>query len=219
MKNYLSFLAIAIIGVLLAPNIVLSQSTPEQLETQKRLNEVEINRASSEASVSAKKTSTATAFLEGSISSKTNSVIVLSSSSGVKTISTSDSTKFINIDSKGKKLIGFGDLKIGETILLVGLSPQGASGVAKIVVRDQNQKPKYFSLFGKNQELKDNVLTLKNSFQSNSTTSKVQLGASTVFRKNSKNITLEQVALDERLVVTGTIDEKGNLNSSEVLIF
>ena len=124
---------------LIVPSIARGQSSPEELQTQKRLNEIEAKRATQSATTSAKKQTGEISFVEGAITSATNPILIVSTNSGNKIVYTTDSTKFLNLDSKGKKLIGFGDLKLGEKILLIGLPKGSASGTAKIIQMEEDK--------------------------------------------------------------------------------
>lgn len=201
------------------PQLVFSQSTTEQLEIQKRLNELESKRTTSSATDSAQKKTTEITFIEGSINSVANSVVMVSAPNGNKTIVTNDSTKFYNLDSKGKKLIGFGDLKIGETIMIIGLAPEASKGSAKIILRDQNPKTKFFSLLGKKAEVKDNILTLADFSRKDLPSTKITIASNTIIKKAGKNINLEKLTNEANLVSVGTIDDKGNLLATELLSF
>src|SRR3990172_5838630 len=134
MKKHLIFFTIVTIGVLLTPRLVLSQSSAEELQTQKRLNEIEAKRATQSATTSAEKQNSEISFMEGVITSSTNPTLVISTNSGNRVVYTNDSTKILNLDSKGKKLIGFGDLKLGEKILLIGLPKGAVTGTARLIV-------------------------------------------------------------------------------------
>lgn len=202
---------------LLAPTIIVSQSSQEQLETQKRLNEVESKRATQSATASTQKKTMEISFVEGVISSASNSIAIISTNSGVKTIYTNDSTKFLNFDSKGKKLIGFGDLKIGQTIMVVGLSKDGTFGTAKLVVRDDNQKTKSFSLQGRVFENKESSLTLKNFQRDSLPLTTITISSSTTLKKGGKSVAASSLKQNQSIVVTGTIDDKGILFASEIL--
>ena len=204
---------------LIVPSIARGQSSPEELQTQKRLNEIEAKRATQSATVSAKKQPGEISFVEGTITSSTNPVLVISTKLGNKIVYTNDSTKFLNLDSKGKKLIGFGDLKLGEKILLIGLPQESASGTAKIIVRDQNPKPNNFSFIGKISEVSDTTLTLNNFAQKELPTTKVGVSSSTVIKKSGKTIKVLDLKVQDKVVLTGTIDDKGTLMASFVQSF
>lgn len=203
--------------VLSKPFVAFSQSSQEELETQKRLNEVESKRATSSATSSANKKPPTITFVEGVIHSANNSVIVLSTESGNKMIYTNDSTKFINIDANGKKLIGFGDLKIGETVSVVGLPKEKGSGTAKVVVRDNRIKTGYFSTIGKVSEITETDITLKN-FSGDLPSKKLNFTANSVVKKDSEVILLKDLKTGDKVVASGTIDEKGSLLVSEILL-
>lgn len=204
---------------LVGPKFVSSQSTPDQIETQKRLNEVEANRLTPQASRSATKKVNEITFAKGTVTSVTKPLLFITTHRGSKTVMTNDGTKFINFDSKGKKLIGFGDLKNGESILVIGLSADQAIGTAKIIVRDQTTKPNYFSLFGRNQEFKDNSLFLKDLIRQDLDLTKVTISTSTKYYKNKIETDIKSLSLGEKLALVGTIDEKGNLVTEEILSF
>lgn len=206
-------------GVLLAPSFAFSQSSPEQLEIQKRLNEVESKRSSSVSADSTEKRFIQITFLEGTISSTSNSQLILTTPNGPKVIYTSDSTKFLNFDSKGKKLIGFGDLKLSEIVMVIGLPKEAGKGIATYIIRDQNQKTKFFTLLGTSSEVKESVLTLNDFKNSNLPISKINLPPTTVVKKNSKTLGIDDVKSKDSTVVTGSIDDKGSLSATDIFIF
>lgn len=187
------------------------------VEIQKRLNEVEANRASGSATTSADKKSSYS-FVEGTIVSTSTPVLVIETALGPKTIYGYESTKYINIDNSGKKLIGFGDLKIGEKILVIGPSRESSSGVSKMIVRDTSSKVHGFALLSKFAETKDNALYLKDFNRGDLAVIKVGLKTETLIKQSGKNISPEQLKLNQALVTVGTIDDKGNLIASESLV-
>lgn len=219
MKRLLLISSVLVV-LLLIPTFALAQSTPEDLETQKRLNEVEAKRATSSATDSAaQKNLGEITYIEGTIVSTGASVLVFSTTTGSKTIYTNDVTKFINLDGKGKKLIGFGDLKIGESIMVVGLPSAAGSGSAKLIIRDQNLKPKYFSSLSRVAEIKDSVVTVKGYSREDLPSNKVATNSTTTVKKSGSTLTLDNLKVNDKVVVTGTIDEKGTLTASEILTF
>ncbi len=210
MTKKLSVILFLVVSLVL-PSIAQGQSSPEELQTQKRLNEIEAKRATQSATASAKKQNSEISFVEGFITSSSNPVLVISTNSGNKIVYTTDSTKILNLNSAGKKLIGFGDLKLGEKILLIGLPKESASGTAKIIVRDQNPKPKNFSFLGKVAEVSESSLTLSNFTQKELPTTKVSIAPSAVVKNNSKTIKTLDLKTQDKIVLTGTIDDKGAL--------
>ncbi len=214
-KLLLTFLVL--LAILVLPTTSFSQTTQE-VETQKRLNEVESKRATSSATTSSSTKNESLTFVEGFVTATNPSVLYISTDSGNKTIYANDSSKFINLDSKGKKLIGFGDLKIGETVMIVGVPREAAAGTATLVIRDQNAKPKYFSILGKFSEVKDTTVTLKNFSREDLPTSKFTLTTSSLIKKSGKNSTIDQLKQNDKVVVTGTIDDKGTLVASEIQV-
>ena len=214
-----TILTIALFLFFVAPTVVLSQSSAEELQTQKRLNEIEAKRATQSATVSAKKQNSEISFVEGTLTSSTNPTLVVSTNSGNKVVYTTDSTKFLNFDSKGKKLIGFGDLKLGEKILIIGLPQESASGTAKIIVRDQNPKPNNFSFMGKISEVSETTLTLNNFAQKELPVTKVGTTSSTVIKKANKTVKPTDFKVADKVVLTGTIDDKGTLLAQEIFKF
>ena len=136
-----------------------------------------------------------------------------------KIVYTTDSTKFLNLDSKGKKLIGFGDLKLGEKILLIGLPKGSASGTAKIIVRDQNPKTKNFSFLGKVLETSESSITLNNFNQKELPATKINIAQDTIIKKSNKDIKISELKVQDKVVLTGNIDEKGTLMATFVQSF
>lgn len=218
MKRRYLVASLVLISLIFSSDFVFSQSTPEQLETQKRLNEVESKRTSSATSSSTRNSAAKVSFLEGTISFASNSLLILATDNGAKMIATNDSTKFLNLDSKGKKLIGFGDLKISETIMVLGLSPETGKGTAKLIVRDQNPKIKYFSLLGKIIEVKETTLKIGDYKTPSLDNSDISLSPTTVLKKKSKNLTPDQLTINDSLIVTGSINEKNNLLATDIFI-
>ncbi len=216
MKTRLIYLFIFLI-LLLWPTFAFAQSTSD-IDTQKRLLEVEKLATSSTktASSSASKTTSLT-FTQGLITSTANLVLFLQTPFGPKTTYTNDSTRFINLSASGKKLIGFGDVKVGETVFVLGTNEQMSSGVAKVIVRDSNPKQATFSLQGSLSEKTDTSLTLKNFNQPDLPTVKVNFDTDTVFKKTNQKIDATTLTPDDKLVIVGTLDSKGTPLAKEVL--
>lgn len=218
MKNFFALVILILAAILLTSSHTFAQSA-----TEERLKQVEARIAtegSKTATQSSKtKSHKAISFIEASVVASSGSVLTISADKNIKTIYTIDSTKFINIDSNGKKLIGFGDIKINDTILVVGV-PQGSSvGTAKLIIRDQNKIVKAFSMIGKVSELKDNLLTLAHFSRTDLPNQNISLTSETAITA-TKNKTLDRNSLAPRqtAVVSGTIDDKGSFLAKQIFL-
>ncbi len=115
-------------------------------------------------------------------------------------------------------MIGFGDLKTGENISVLGISSAAGGGVAKIIVRDTSPKIQTFSQFGRLAEVKSDSLALKDPNRDDLPTIKVLYNSATVFKKGTQTIEPSALAANSKLIVVGTIDDKGNLTATQVQI-
>ena len=207
------FLAIIVLSFsLTSATIVFSQNTPDA--TQTRLQQIENKTATqganlASASVQTKKARTIS-FIQGTVIGSGGRIISIDTSNSVRTVFTSDSTKFINLDSSGKKLIGFGDIKGGDTLLVIGLPSTSVSGSAKIVVRDQTKSTKTFAQLGQVLNNKDNTLVIADIFRTDIPNLSLSLPKEAVVSAD-KNQTLDQTLLTagRKLVAAGIVDDKG----------
>ena len=204
--------------ILISPLSVFSQSSQEELETQKRLNEVESARTSSSGSSSPEKKPITISYIEGVVNSGANSTLLLDSKNGPKAIYTNESTKFVNIDASGKKLIGFGDLKEGETIMVIGLSGESGKGSAKIIVRDQRTRQRYFSLLGRAAELSAANFSVKDYKRDDMPKQKLIFGESLKVKKGKETVSKTELKENSKVVAVGIVDEKGSLTATEILL-
>ncbi len=202
MKSF-ALLVITLITLVL-PQTAFSQTTQERLEQVKA------------ATTSAEKSKNLTVtFIEGVIRT-IDKAIVIDTASGSRFIYFTDSTRFINFDSTGKKPIGIGDLKIGETIMVVGLNPSTNSGVAKFIIRDQVKQLTSFSLFGKIKTASSTNLTLSTSSELDPVN--LLLNSDTVIKTNAdKTILPAELQTNDQLALAGIIDSKGSLVTKTIL--
>lgn len=209
--------------VLLSVTLVFSQNSDLNNNAEVRLQQIETKRASESANTTTQGSKTkdqkTISFIEGSVIAASGATLTVSSENGTKIVYTSDSTKFINFDSTGKKLIGFGDIKINDTIMIVGVSQISGNGSARMVIRDQNRITKTFSLFGKINNLTENTLILSHFTRTDLPNHSISLTNETII-SSSKNKILDRTTLvpGTRAVVAGTIDEKGNFLSKAIFL-
>ncbi len=218
MKKFLkSFLIILFLAVL-STEFVFAQD-----DTEIRLQQIETKMATKSTkttTVSSKVANQkAITFIEGSVLTISANVLTISSKKDLKTIYTSDSTKFINIDSGGKKLVGFGDIKVNDTILVVGVPPASSTGSAKLIIRDSNKVVKNFSILGKIATLKENTLTLGHFSRSDLPNFTINLTTDNII-SSSKNKTLDRSTLitGQFAIITGIIDDKGSFSSKQIFL-
>lgn len=218
MKNFF-----ALVILILATILLTSSHTFAQSATEERLKQVEARIAtegSKTATQSSKtKSHKAISFIEASVVASSGSVLTISADKNIKTIYTTDSTKFINIDSSEKKLIGFGDIKVNDTILVVGV-PQGSSvGTAKLIIRDQNKIVRAFSMIGRVSELKDNLLALAHFSRTDLPNQNINLTNDTAIVTNkSKPLNRTSIIPKAQAIVSGAIDDKGTFLSKQIFL-
>ncbi len=149
--------------------------------------------------------------------SSANSVIYLATKEGTKTIFTSENTLYYNIDSAGKKLIGIGDLKTGDSVDVIGLPPQTSLGSAKIVVRDQTKAIKNFSLIGKVSEISTTTLKLSSITRIDLPILQTTINNETTFANSrSSSIKLSDILVNDKIILSGYFDDKNNLITKQV---
>lgn len=208
---------------LVTSNKVFSQTTSTSGNTDIRLQQIE-NKTSTESSKVATTSATpklnSISFLDGKVLTISSSVLVLDCENGTKAIYTTDSTKFINLDSSGKKLIGFGDLKIGDTIQVLGLNPAESTGTAKIIVRSSViNGSNTFSLIARISDISEGLINLKNYTRDDLALIKVSYDSSVLINSGSKTLKITDLKPNNKVVTAGTIDNKGTLLAKEILVF
>lgn len=219
MKKSLFLSLVFLFLVVINPGLSFSQDTQSQSE-QYRLQQIEKQQATKSATVataSATTKSQTISFVDGQITAINSAVILLETKFGTKIIYTADSTKFFNLDSSGKKLIGLGDLKAGDTIYTIGLTQLTNSGSAKIIVRDQTKAVRNFSLIGKIASATDKDLKL-DDFNRSDLPSLLLTFSSKTKVTNSRQQTLKPTDLkaDYKIVASGFFDEKNNLVAATI---
>lgn len=220
MKRFLLLIVIFLSALIYADNVFSQSSVTD--ETKKKLQEIEQRAATTNpvATSSASKAGSTITFASGNITNLQSPNLLMTTIEGTKSIYTTDNTKFYNIDSLVSKLIGFGDLKLGDNVFVIGLAPTTNSGTAKVVVRDNSPFVKTFSLLGKVRDLTATSLLLNNYNNPNLTPNTLTLNADTLLldSKGSKLITSE-ILTGDKVVVVGTIDDKGTLLAKEIYKF
>ncbi|HEY4695031.1 MAG TPA: DUF5666 domain-containing protein [Candidatus Nanoarchaeia archaeon] len=204
-------------SVLITPKLAFSQDFSEN--AQKRLEEIEAKAAtaSTTATSSATKKEGEVSFVEGTVAAINGTAFLVNTDEGSRLIYTTDNTKYFNIDPSGKKLIGFGDIKVGETIMVLGLSSQSNSGTARIIVRDTVKQITTFSVLGKVVEVKDPSLTLENLLSADLPALTLTTSTDTKIQSGEKTIALIDLKAGDRVVAAGTIDDKGNFVVKTIL--
>lgn len=204
--------------ILFSGGVVFSQ---ENLDERVKEIETKIATASSKAATESSKAKSqrTISFIEGVVVVNSGGILTLSSESRTKFIYTIDSTKFINIDSSGKKLIGLGDIKVNDSVLVVGVAQVASSGTAKLVIRDQNKNSRTFSLIGKVSELKDTSLALSHFSRTDLPNINLVLTGETVV-SGAKNKALDRTSLvaGAQVVASGNIDDKGTFVSKQIFL-
>ncbi len=209
-------LLIFVLTVLINPLTSYSQTSSSQDYRLQQIDKLSAT-ASSQVATSSAKASKSITFLEGSITSISGSTIFLSTNTGTKMVYTSDSTKFLNLDSSGKKLIGISDLRSGDNLEVIGPSPQTNSGSAKIIVRDQTNQIKNFGLFGQVSEINPTTLKLSNFTRSDLPVLQITLNSDTTFvEANNQNLKLADITAKNLVVVAGYFNDKNNLITTQV---
>ena len=211
--------------VLLGLNLILFSTTFvfSQDNAEERLNQIEAKIATKGANTATQaskaRNQKTISFVEGSVVANSGSILTVSSEGNTKTIYTTDSTKFINIDSTEKKLIGFGDIKVNDTILVVGVPQVSSVGTAKLIIRDQNKIVKAFSMIGKISELKDNLLVLSHFSRTDLPNQNISLTSETAITA-AKNKILDRTSLvtGQLAIVSGIIDDKGSFLVRQIFL-
>jgi hypothetical protein len=216
---------ILILGLIVFLTLSMGQEVKSQdfsENARKRLEEIE-----SKTATAAARTATASAeqevtsnisFLEGTVAAINGTAFLLNTRLGSRIIYTVDSTKYFHIDTSGKKLLGFSDIKVSNTIMVLGLSPQTNSGTAKIVVRDTVKALPTFSILGDIVDNKGTSLTVGNISRRDLPPLTLVLNSDTKIQAGEKSLPSTALKKGDRIVAAGTVDDKGNLVTKTILI-
>lgn len=213
MKKYSPLFLILAASLILAPAVFSADDAHlQQIENK-------VATSGSVATGSAQPKVKAVTYTEGALIAVNTSVLFLDTKTGTKTVYTTDSTKFFSLDSSGKKLIGLGDLKLGDNLVILGLNPSEVSGIAKFVVRTSVGVNKSFSLLGKVAEVHDTTLSLADFNGLNPTPISLTLPTNVSFAPESRVKNVASLKKDDKLVVVGTVDAKGTLTAQQISVF
>lgn len=200
---------------LAVPLLAFSQDQTSE-SSQYRLQQIE-NKTATKSATKVTTTNYSITFAEGVIVSATSSTILIDTADGTKTVYSADSTKYLNFDSSGKKLIGIGDLKTGDKVYVIGL-PHGANlGTAKMIVRDQTKAVKNFSYFGKVTEITSASLKIGSLTRSDVPTISTTLTIETVFSNfRNQSLKVSEILVNDKIALSGYIDGKNNLIAKSI---
>lgn len=208
---------VIILGILtfvLTVQPIFGQGNSFVQNAQDQLNQIEARQATASASIS----TTTFTFREGVVSSLQGNLFTLQTSSGNVLVYTTDSTKFIQIDTGSKKLIGFSDLKLGDILMVLGLVKNSASGTAKFITRDSTKSVKTFSLFGLVNSVSAKTITINNFNNPNLPVLSLNLDSNlTVTSEKGTPVTNKDLTTKDKIVLTGTIDNQGNQTVNKIL--
>lgn len=218
MKRRLVFVILILsLIILVKPLSIYSQTSSSQDYRLQQIEKLSATASTQPATSSAKPNNTSLTFISGNLSSVSGSTIFLSTDGGIKLIYTSDSTKFYNFDASGKKLIGIGDLKSGDSVNVIGLSPQTNSGSAKIVVRDQTIQVKNFGLIGKVSDINPSTIQLSNMTRTDLPIFHATINSDTTVTNASKqNLKSTDILANDLVVIAGYFDDKNNLITKQI---
>lgn len=208
------------LAVLIYADDVFSQTPASGDTTKERLQEIESRTSTSSnntATSSATRSASTITFVAGSVTTLNSPNLIITTEAGSKLIHTTDNTRFYSLEAGVQKLIGFGDLKALDQIMVIGLSPNSVNGSAKLVVRDNSTATKTFAQIGRLKEIGTNTLTIS-SFSNSSVSPFIVSFSSNTLVSNGKNSTLAAADLQtgDPLIVAGLIDSKNTLITREV---
>lgn len=194
-----------------------------QDNSQDRVKDIENRRATSSPTVATDSSKTKQAsnisFIEGTVSAINGTILIVETNLGTKTIYTVDSTRYFILDQNGKKLSGFGEIKVNDKILIIGLPLSAQNGTAKIIVKDLTKQAKNFSVVGKIAEVKESSLVLQNFARADLPKISLTLASGvSIISPNKNQLKVTSLSVNDPIVASGTIDEKGNLNVLQIFV-
>lgn len=221
MKKYLTTSLIIFSLILVSkPTNIFSQNDNLSESQQYRLEQIEKKQAtqtSTAATSSAKTKNQTITFVEGQITATGVTSLYVDTKHGTKVIYTSDTTKFLNLDSIGKKLIGVSDLKVNDKIYIIGLSKLAVSGSAKIIIRDQTKPIRNFSFLGRISEITDKNLKLANFTRDDLPSINLLLTSETkVTNSRQEILKLINLKVSDKILASGFFDDKNNLVTAAI---
>jgi len=219
MKNIFYYFTLFAVTSFLFAKAVIAQDT----QTKVRLNQIEAKFATSNAKTATSsnngKNKASISFFSSIVLVNSNSVLTVFENGKIINIYTNDSTKYLNFDSGGKKLIGIGDLKVNDTILIIGIAKDSNPKIAKLIVRDQTKSVNNFSLIGKIIELKENSISLGQLTRKDLPPTVINFSQNlSILTTGNKTLEKSSLTQNQTIIATGIIDEKGNFQSKQIFL-
>ncbi len=185
-----------------------------------RLEKLKEKRSSATASSKNKDESRKRSHVLGEITAISSTTITIQTKEGsTKTIFTDDTTKFFQIGKGGKKKINLSNLKVGDRIAAVGIANDEDSGLAKFVVKLTKPENKRHSFFGKVKSISGNTLTLVHQIHADRPAVTVNVTTNTKTKvKGKESGSLSDVSVDDRVAVSGTVDDKGVITAKKLFV-
>jgi ATPase subunit of ABC transporter with duplicated ATPase domains len=154
----------------------------------------------------------------GEITAISGTTITIQTKEGsTKTIFTDSETKFFQIGKGGKKKISLSNIKVGDRIAAVGIAKDEDSGLAKFVVKLTKPEKNRHSFFGKVKSISGGTLTLVHQIHTDRPAVTVKTTSSTKIKvKGKESASLSDVSIDDRVAVSGTVDEKGIITAKKL---
>lgn len=197
------------------PITIFSESDSLSESQQYRLEQIEKKQATATnvvATSSAESKNQTITFIEGQIIALKESSIFVDTKKGTKFIYTNDTTKFFNLDSSGKKLIGLVDLKINDKIYIIGLSQLTVSGSAKIIIKDQTKVIKNFSVFGRASEITEKNIKLANFTRDDLPNFVLTFSGETKITNSRQEVLkISNLKTTDKILTSGFFDDKNNM--------
>ncbi len=217
MKRILTAILFLALAFLTNPLSTLAQDSQSDSYRLQQIEKLSATASTKTATTAAKAKSASITFSEGSVLAVNSKTIFLVTEDGTKTVYTTDTTKFYNIDASGKKLIGVGDLKAADKILVIGLPSLSNQGSAKIIVRDQTKAIENISLIGKITEISTTTLKIGSITRTDLPTLTTTLNSdSLVTNARKQSLKLAELMVNDQIAAAGYFDEKNNFTVKQI---
>lgn len=146
------------------------------------------------------------------------SITIETKSGGLITVFTDDLTKFLAIGDQGKSDLAFSDLKVGDKVAAVGVGKDSTVGAAKFVVRIGKSLVKRAAVAGKVKSIDGTSLTITHIIHTERTFTINTTSETKIKVKGKENATLADVKVDDIVVASGSVDEKGVIAAKRVFV-
>jgi len=201
-------------------NILVAAANSETTDKNKeRIEKLRERLATKSAELKKAISISARSHVFGSLTAISGSSITMETKSGgLITVFTDDLTKFLAIGDQGKSEIAFSDLRLGDKVSVVGVSKDSTVGSAKFVIRIGKSLVKRAAVAGKVKSIDGASLTLTHIIHTDRTFTINTTSETKIKVKGKENATLADVKVDDIVVASGTVDEKGVIAAKRIFV-